>query len=271
MITFTPVRERPDVLEVTLPRLVAESVEVWAYDDNEDPESSALLRDAGVRILPPIDLPPHAARHVWPEDAVLRVAAIKTYAIELFLAMDEEHLFLVDSDVAIQAGTTDHLREADVPVIAAVYWSRWEEDGELMPNVWDYGTYGFAADVARFREDGHRRVAGLGACTLVRRDVLPVARFEPIPGWPLWGEDRWFCLRAAVHGVPLFACSCVEAQPWHIYRPSEDLVIGETWDTWAAAAWRRLHSGGARIVLPRDDTEDVRGVRAGDDGTESLP
>ena len=243
-VAFMPVRVDPDTLALTLDRLERQDIGVWAYDDNTDPDSSKLLRSSGIRVLPEIDLPSgeyeRGASHRWSGGAVSRVAAIKNEAIRRFLrTTDDSHLFLLDADVVLQDGTVDHLHRVDVPVVAATYWTRWEPWSLWQPNVWEADTYGFGPGWAdRLRSEDHWRVAGLGACTLIRRDVLEVASFTPIPGWPsIQGEDRWFCMRAAVHGIPLTACTCVRAQPWHVYRP-DDLDTGRTWGRDTARRWR---------------------------------
>lgn len=40
------------------------------------------------------------------------------------------------------------------------------------------------------------------------------------------GEDRWFCTRAAAHGIPLVADTVLP--PFHVYRP-EQLDEAKVW------------------------------------------
>ena len=124
VVTFTPVRQTPPVLDLFLDRLVRQGHESWFYDDNDNAESTLLLQD--FTLLEPVDLPSDGYEradktHVWPAGAVGRVAAIKNHAIDQFLKTDATHLFLVDSDVILLPGTVDHLLELDVPVVSSVY------------------------------------------------------------------------------------------------------------------------------------------------------
>lgn len=247
-LTFSPIRQTPEVLDLWLRSVEGD---VWCYDDNVDPESSALLRDANVEILPAIELPEggysrDGRTHEWPMGSISRVAAIKNYAIDLFLKESQPWLFLVDSDVICQPGTINHLTGSE-PVISLVYWSQWSPGDPWLPNVWDQGHYGFTQTPARFREPGHYRVGGLGAATLIRRDVLEQVKFEPIPNWPMWGEDRWFCLRCGVLDIDLWACTHVT--PFHVYR-DEQLPEAVGWDSTKAQAWidRHLDDRWARSV-----------------------
>jgi hypothetical protein len=240
VITFTPVRQTPQILSLFLERLAVRGCESWFYDDNDDPESAALLE--GQIVLDPIDLPDAGYKreittHLWPGDAVERVAAIKNHAIDLFLKTDATHLFLIDSDVILLPGTVDHLLELDVPVVSSVYWSRWQPNRPWMPNVWDGGHYEFksAASLIRLAEPGHYEVGGLGACTLIERTVLEQIRFEPVLNFPMRGEDRWFCMRAGVHGIPLLADTCLT--PFHVYR-DDQLAEARRWTPVEAERWK---------------------------------
>lgn len=256
VISFTPVRTDPATLELFLDRLDAQHLaDSWAYDDNVLPASSGLLA-ASLELLPRLDLPEADYRvsddtHYWGSGADHRVAQIKNQAIDLFLAeTDATHLFLCDADVILLPGTVEHLASLGLPVVSEVYWTRWRPTDPLMPNVWDHGHYGFwsAESLHRLAEPGQYRVGGLGACTLIERSVLERIRFDPIPGWPMWGEDRWFCLRAAVAGVELWADTV--KTPWHVYR-SADLDQARTWDEETAYRWKMEHLGRAWRALFR--------------------
>lgn len=240
-ITFSPIRQTPAILERFLARL---SGEVWVYDDNIDPESSALLRDADVRILAPIDLPTDGYKrettHEWPAGAISRVAAIKNYAIDRFMETSSNHLFLVDSDVILQDHTVGHLQGAGLPIVSLVYWSQWNPGGPWLPNVWDESHYQFRSreSITRLTSPGHYEVGGLGAATLIEREVLERIRFDPVPNFPMWGEDRWFCMRAGVHGIPLHACT--HMAPFHIYR-DEQIEESDGWNFAKAEGWKSEH------------------------------
>lgn len=226
MIAFSPIRQHPQVLSLFLKHMAG--VELWVYDDNDDPESSALLE--GLDVMPAIpDLEPSywqrtEETHLWNPDTYQRVARIKNAAIDRFLQTDADALFLVDSDVLIRPGTLEHLDAAQLPIICSVYWTRWTPDREPLPNMW-------GSDPEVLRTPGHHEVNGLGACTLIRREVLTAGvRFDPQPGLEGEGEDRWFCQLAREKGFPLVMCSHLE--PFHVYRDSEIP---------AAQKWSKVH------------------------------
>lgn len=240
IVAFVPVRQTPPILSLFLQHLKAEPVDIWAYDDNEAGiDSSALL--TGVKVLPPIDLPPtdygkNEFGHFWSKRAFTRVAAIKQYGIDTFLQTEATHLFLIDSDVILQPGTVDHLAELDLPVVSAVFWSQWQDTRPWMPNVWEWPPYAFSSPhwIERLRWPGHHEVGGLGACTLIERSVHEQVRLDPTPETAELGEDRWFAARCSAAGIPMTACSCVT--PSHVYHPHQ-LPEAEGWDQVKAKAW----------------------------------
>ena len=228
IVAFSPVRQTPGVLELFLKHLRTQPVDVWMYDDNIDPGSSAILRRAEVTILPQLEgLASSNYRrseitHLWDLSTVARVAAIKNLAIDRFLESDADSLFLIDSDVLIPPGLVEHLAAAQVPVIAAVYWTRWRPEMPEMANI-----FGTITSHQFLRDPGHYQVPGLGACTLIRRDVFEAGvRFTEQAHLSTEGEDRWFCYLADRRGIPLIACTHLE--PFHVYRDSQ-LVEARAW------------------------------------------
>jgi hypothetical protein len=74
-------------------------------------------------------------------------------------------------------------------------------------------------------------VNGLGACTLIDANLLRSMQdpYSEIPSLKrvLWGEDRWFCTKLNVMGVPLHASTY--HPPFHVYRPVEQLEEARRW------------------------------------------
>lgn len=240
-IAFSPVRVEPEVLALFLGCIERAlerdpSVEWWFYDDNVDTSSQDLLSEfvnrnsSRTRILPALDLAPTDYTrgdftHTWSGLAVSRIASIKNAALAEIRETDCELVFLLDADVLINPGLIDHLRSQGDDVISAVYWTRFAPAEPYLPNVWDFNTYSFRDpdSIVRLRRPGHHIVGGLGACTLIHRRVLDAGvDFSPVPIVSMWGEDRSFCVRAAVHGFELKADSCLP--PFHVYRAE---LIGE--------------------------------------------
>jgi hypothetical protein len=240
VVVFSPVRVDPETLRAHLTALEAQEDvwEVWHYDDNTDPESSALLADSGHLILPPLEqLPPGtgyargADTHSWDSASVARVALIKNHAIRHFLAEEHPtHLLLVDADLILQPGTITHMVETGDPILCQVFWTKWKADGgDESPNCWDYHPTGYynRESFERLRQPGHYEVGGLGACTLIDRDVLEAGvDFTPVVGVDYFGEDRHFCVRAAARNIPLTVCS--HLPPYHVYR-ERDLLGLPAW------------------------------------------
>jgi len=219
VISFTPVRQSDDILELHLAGLAAQPfADSWFYDDNDEP--SPLLADR--QVFPTIDdLPPRGSYergevdHDWPTTAVARIAAIKNSALGTFLASPYEWIFLIDSDVLIPPGLIEHLLEIRTPIVSAVYWTDWGDGPH--PNVWDYHPYKVAGRWEKYREPGDYIVGGLGACTLLHRSVVEVGvNFNPVRGITFAGEDRHFCIRASAADIPLIACSHFDV--FHIYH-----------------------------------------------------
>lgn len=230
IIAFAPVRQSPSILKLFLKHLRDQPVDVWAYDDNTDPESSEILQGAGIKMLPQSsDLPASnygrdEETHLWDASTVRRVAAIKNQAIDLFLESRADGLLLIDSDVLVPSGLVEHLASAQAPVIASVFWTRWRPEMPEMANV--FGTI-TSHQFLRDPDHHHHLVPGLGACTLIRRGVFEAGvRFAEQAHLATEGEDRWFCYLAARRGIPLTACT--HLTPFHVYRDSQ-LEEAQVW------------------------------------------
>lgn len=223
MIAFSPVRQHPAVLHLFLDGLDRQDIdEIWVYDDNTDARSTEILRQTDATILPSLDHLPSGETyrrgedtHHWALHTVARVAAIKNYAVDLFLETRHDHLFLIDSDVLLPRGLVRHLAEASLPIIASVYWTQWHPDTMPLPNLFPITS----ELLTTLRHPGHHRVDGLGAATLIHRDVLSKVRFDQPPHLQTEGEDRWFCYHCHRIGIPLVACT--HMKPFHFYRDSQ--------------------------------------------------
>lgn len=237
IILFSPVRQDFDTLNLALGSHIGLKgvAERWYYDDNDEANSSDLLARGEGRILPRLE---HGREtydvtgetHAWTNKLVSRIAAIRNAAIQAFMKTDAEYLFIVDADVIVHPDLVNHLLALNLPIVSEVYWSKWTPNDAWMPNVWDGHPYAFVSpeSLVRLREPGVFPVGGLGACTLIRREVFEKGvRYAPVAGLEnIWGEDRWFCIRAAAAGFSLHADTAYP--PFHVYR-KEQLEEARSW------------------------------------------
>jgi hypothetical protein len=213
-------------------------------DDNQEPESSELLREAacgfGHEVLlikgPPKDTQYHVSEdtHYWNDNLVMRVAGMKNGIIEYAVKEKYDYLFLIDSDLLIVEGLIGHLAAQGRDIICEVFWTAWQPGTMPMPNAWMFDMYELSHPalekeerdrqsfefMAKLREPDIYEVGGLGACTLISAKALQAGvNFTPIKNISFWGEDRWFCIRAAAMGIPLYLDTYFPAV--HLYRESE--------------------------------------------------
>lgn len=229
---YTPVRQDHETLALVLKSHRAlEGVARRVYvDDNVCAESSKLLAEEaaldGVEVLPAPEVKfAGSENHRWNRESVRRMEAIRNQGLKLFRGNpDFTHLFMVDSDVVCNPQTVVELESVGVPIVSEVFWTRWPGSGTWMPQVWDHHPYGFESPdrVIRLKWPGFYDVHGLGACTLIRWDVESLGvRFDEISSLNrlVWGEDRWFCLRAQACGFDLKADT--HRPPFHVYERSQ--------------------------------------------------
>lgn len=159
--------------------------------------------------------------HHWKQDLIRKVAAYKDYLIELAVAEGYDYLFLVDSDLYLHPQTLKQLLSVRKDIVAEVFWTKWEPHLDPLPQVWAGDQYHLNPEFLHMlSQPGTYPVGGLGACTLISRHALLLGVcFKDIPNLSLVGEDRHFCVRAAVLGLELYADT--HFPPYHIYRESE--------------------------------------------------
>lgn len=226
VLIHTPVHNRawvlPDFLEALAAQKLPSSVKIeYRFDVNDSQDSSTSIlenfKHASDKIVEvvrhpwsPLNLPDHQ----WSPERYSRMILMRNNALAEAESYGARFLFSIDSDVILEnPNTLAHLMEADVPVIAGVFMAKWgNRDAVALPNVWQCGqnemTDEFLDGIAT--AENHVTVGGLGACTLIRRDVWDAGvNYSLINNVPsnYRGEDRYFCVRAAVAGIPLIACS----------------------------------------------------------------
>lgn len=224
LLIHTPVSNRAWCLPEFLEALAAQTVPVgfevgYLFDVNDTQDNSVDLlahfasrHDATINEhpWPTLNMPDHS----WNAERYRRMIAMRNGALTMAAAKQCAYLFSIDSDVILaDCDTLTHLLFACVPIIAGVFVTRWgNPEAAWLPNVWQRGqnemTDDFIRNIAHAPE--HVVVGGLGACTLIRNDVWESGvTYSPIYNLPsnYRGEDRNFCVRAAVKGFELLACS----------------------------------------------------------------
>jgi GT2 family glycosyltransferase len=212
------------------------------YDDNQNSASALLLYEAAlpgdVKIISgqakDAQYYVDETTHYWNDTLVLRVASMKNEIISYAAENGFDYLFLIDSDILVDKNLLMHLKEQNKDILSEIFWTVWQPGTLPMPNAWLFDMYEMAhprlddetkwAKTVEFMEGlkvpGVYEVGGLGACTLISAKALKAGvNFSPLKNVSFWGEDRWFCVRAAAMGFELFVDTFYPAT--HLYRESD--------------------------------------------------
>lgn len=251
VLVASPVCQKPKILKEFLESLVKLShkkfmINYMFVDDNQDSESSKILNEfqnegSVVTILPsavPGRYLCNEDTHYWNNTLMLRVGEHKNQIIQYALDKEYDALFFVDSDLILAPNLLEHLVKTKKEVISEVFWTCWHPGQRLEPNVWLFDEYDLAwrspgEEISKETKEergnqfleqlkipGVYEVGGLGACTLISREaLLKGVNFSYISNLTIHGEDRFFCIRAAVLGIRLYVDTNFPA--YHIYRQSD--------------------------------------------------
>lgn len=251
VLVGSPVYQKPEILEAflaSLKKLTRNTIilDYMFIDDNEDENSSKLLADFAREASLVVTICGEKQgnylcddeSHYWDDGLMLKVANYKNSIINYAIENNYDYLFLVDSDLVLHPGLIEQLKNTDKDIISEIFWSRWHKDRPLEPNVWLFDEYDLVPKelgeklseeemqirqsrfLNQLRLPGVYEVGGLGACTLISSAALAAGiSFEPIKNLTIHGEDRFFCIRAAVLGIDLFVDTHYPA--YHIYREQD--------------------------------------------------
>lgn len=248
ILVGSPVYQKPEILDAFLRSLKklnrnTISIDYMFVDDNIDENSSKLLaaferEESKVIILNGKNQGEYLCddeSHHWDDDLMLKVANYKNSIIHYTIENNYDYLFFVDSDLVLHPNLIEHLKTANKDVVSEIFWSQWHNDRPYEPNVWLFDEYDLVPKrlgeklsenemdlrqtefLSQLRIPGLYEVGGLGACTLISAAALiEGVSFKPIKNLTIHGEDRFFCIRAAVLGIDLFVDTYYPA--YHIYR-----------------------------------------------------
>lgn len=245
----SPVHQTPEILKEFLLSLTElncynHEIDYCFVDDNSNEESKELLQSFKVMMPESVTIiDSHSDSiyyvddytHRWTQDLVEKVTAFKNTIIKTAIEKEYDYLFFIDSDIVLHPKTLNRLLETDKEIVANIFWTKWNPQVEELPQVWlkdAYTLYDAKANecitqgevqqktsefIQMLKKPGTYRVGGLGACTLIARSaLLKGVNFNPVYNVSFWGEDRHFCLRAAVLGIDLWVDTYYPA--YHIYR-----------------------------------------------------
>ncbi|MDV4151961.1 glycosyltransferase [Clostridium sp. AL.422] len=253
VLIASPINQRPEILVEflkSLKELNKDNIEYnyFFIDDNKIKESTKILNEfnnyeSNVSILRnELKSDQYICddiTHRWTNDLVKKVAEFKNFMLTKAINEDFDYLFLVDSDLVLHENTLKRLISLNKEIVSTVFWTRWHPNYEEEPQVWlkdNYTLYdtsyneSISSDEAErrkkefintLRKPGTYKVGGLGACTLISKEAIRKGvNFNEIYNISFGGEDRHFCIRAAVLGIQLYVDTYYPA--YHIYR-FEDL------------------------------------------------
>jgi hypothetical protein len=180
--------------------------------------------------------------HHWSVESTNKVGQLKNKIIKHALDNNYDYLFFVDSDLILPSPLLKHLVNRNVDIVSEVFWTVWESDRKILPQVWMFDNYNFISPnldqntsndeialkekefVDKMKNPNLYEVGGLGACTLISKKALQKGvSFELIKNISFIGEDRHFCIRASVLGLDLYADTCYP--PLHLYRTYDLLKV----------------------------------------------
>ncbi|MPM42650.1 hypothetical protein SDC9_89317 [bioreactor metagenome] len=151
------------------------------------------------------------------------MSRLRNHMLEYALAGEYDYYFLVDSDLILRPETLRHLLDQKKELIAELFFTEYTPgSGSFWMNAWEFDQYSSNEAMLDkwMNQPGVYPCGGTGACFLMSSRVFQAGvNYDPISSLRcLWGEDRWFCLRAVVHGFEIFVDN--QCRPIHLYRRS---------------------------------------------------
>lgn len=250
VLIASPVNQSPAILRkfaLSLLNLDVTAMEAsfLFIDDNSDSESREVLSQLS-KMLPcriilsqePSEAYRTEMKHSWNVQLIRKVSHFRDQILQYAGEKGYDYLLLIDSDLLLHPLTLSHLVNRKKDILSEIYWTAWVPGGPLFPQVWLYDNYtqydsteydkASSSFIKQKIKDFHQsllvpgvyKVGGLGGCTLLSEKVLKSnVSFKRVPNLSFTGEDRHFCVRAAVAGFDLYVDTCYPA--CHVYRLSD--------------------------------------------------
>ncbi|HBM81880.1 MAG: hypothetical protein QME45_14190 [Clostridiales bacterium] len=247
----SPVNTEPAILKeflISLSNLNKDNLNMdfLFIDNNTDELSKKILREfksekCGIKIIDTNNKEQYVhteVTHKWTDNLIWKVAGYRNNILKYCKEKEYDYLFMIDSDLLIHPETILFLTGLKEDIISEIFWTRWVPGAKEFPQVWLYDNYtlyevehtmGLSSSeinkrttnfIDMLRVPGIYKVGGLGGCTLISKKAIDSGvSYERIPNVSFWGEDRHFCIRAAVLGFTLYVDTHYPA--YHIYRKSD--------------------------------------------------
>lgn len=225
VLITAPLRQEPRVFEAYQNSLdalrIPDGVTVDRYFVvNDCPEVVPLIRgDYDIRNTGDVYEKTHD-NHIWTNANLTKMHDLRQMTIRRALDGGYDYFFSIDTDLVLHPETLAALLDADKDIVSELFWTNnW-------CNAWMFDQYGGAKP--EWAVPGLYQVGMTGACMLVQRKVLEAGvDYRPIPNIVkcLWGEDRHFCIKAAVMGFELWTDT---------HYPPDHLYTEKAYEKWRA-------------------------------------
>lgn len=248
VLIASPVRQDYKILKEFLKSLKELNydniVEEYIFiDDNVDEQSSYILdsfipqKTKVIKVQSNNTYVKDENTHYWNADLMDKVAEFKNRLITYAIDREFDYIFFIDSDLILHKETLQELINSNVDIVSNIFWTKWNLNTRLEPQVWLEDNYSFIKKdncsnnlvvsakmeldyINQMKRKGLYKVGGLGACTLISQNaLLKGVNFTKIDNISLVGEDRHFCVRANSLGLDLYVNTTYPAL--HLFRLGE--------------------------------------------------
>ena len=224
VLITAPLRQEPKIFDEyrdSIDRLIIpDGYEVSTfYVVNNCPEIIPCLRPSDNYIVQDTDeqYTKTSNDHVWTTQNTMKVGQLRNITIDYAIRNGFDYWLSVDTDLVLHPMTLTQLLQSDKDIVSEIFWS-YDKNGYQWCNAWMYDRY--SGVKPEWHNPGLYQVGMTGALTLVKRSVLTAGvNYSFVPNLTMWGEDRHFCIRAAVHGFELWIDTHYPAT--HLYTESE--------------------------------------------------